>query len=83
MQTQKEDESARLVVALRCMPCVPVSVSSLKSAMGGFWSDGAVEAKEHDEQLVVYGYLPSSDEGSVVESHGHVSMFVVTSAVRT
>lgn len=80
---RKEDESARLVVALRCMPCVPVSVSSLKAAMGGFWSDGAVEAKEHDDKHDVYGKLPSSEEGSVVESHGHVSMFVVTSAVRT
>lgn len=77
------DKTPRLVVALRCMPCVPVSISSLKTAMGGFWSDGAVEAKEFDSQDEVYGKLPSSAEGSVVESHGHVSLFVVTSAVST
>lgn len=75
-----EDKTPRLVVALRCMPCVPVSISSLKTAMGGFWSDGAVEAKEFDDQDAVYGKLPSSEEGRVVESHGHVSLFVVTSA---
>ena len=77
------DNVPRLVVALRCMPCVPVSISSLKTAMGGFWSDGAVEAKEFDSQDEVYGKLPSSEEGRVVESHGHVSLFVVTSAVST
>ena len=77
------DKAPRLVVALRCMPCVPVSISSLKTAMGGFWSDGAVEAKEFDSQDEVYGKLPSSEEGSVVESHGHVPLFVVTSAVST
>jgi len=75
------DASPRLVIALRCMPSVPIPITALRAVMGGFWADGAVEicvAGDDD----VFETLPRTDAGRVAESHGHASLMVVTSAVR-
>jgi len=73
-----EDESERLIVALRCMPGVAISVAGLRSAMGGFWQDGMVSVETDDSGLK----LPCTDEGRVAEAHGNASLLVVTSAPR-
>lgn len=73
-----DDASERLVVALSCMPGVALSISSLRSAMGGFWQDGMVSVESDEPSLK----LPSTEEGRIAEANGNASLLVVTSAPR-
>ena len=73
-----DDASERLVVALRCTPGVALSISSLRSAMGGFWQDGMVSVESDEPSLK----LPSTEEGRIAEANGNASLLVVTSAPR-